>query len=98
MTNRQAHEQAAGMSLAPEFFAINGIDPDARVIAKFMDAESQRRALDLGKRLGAMPDDVGWRLMYEPQADLGGISCKEAADQGRFGEIEALLNALEAAV
>ena len=28
-TNRQAHEEAAGMGLCPEFFALNKIDPDA---------------------------------------------------------------------
>ena len=29
MTNREAHEEAAGMGLDPLFFAHNGIDPDA---------------------------------------------------------------------
>ena len=29
MTNREAHEKAAGMNLCPEFFTLNGIDPDA---------------------------------------------------------------------
>ena len=28
-TNREVHEEAAGMGLCPEFFQINGIDPDA---------------------------------------------------------------------
>jgi hypothetical protein len=29
ITNREAHEKASGYGLCPEFFAINGIDPDA---------------------------------------------------------------------
>ena len=29
-TNRQLHEEAAGMGLCPEFFRLNGIDPDAK--------------------------------------------------------------------
>jgi hypothetical protein len=29
MTNRQAYEEAAGMSLENYFFVFNGIDPDA---------------------------------------------------------------------
>lgn len=29
MTNREAHEQAAGYNLEPFFFCFNGIDPDA---------------------------------------------------------------------
>jgi len=29
MTNRQIHEEAAGMPLALEFFTRNGIDPNA---------------------------------------------------------------------
>lgn len=29
MTNREAHEEAAGMNLDPIFFRINNIDPDA---------------------------------------------------------------------
>jgi len=29
MTNREAHEEAAGMNLSTEFFTFNGIDPDA---------------------------------------------------------------------
>lgn len=28
-TNRQAHEEAAGMGLCDEFFVVSGIDPDA---------------------------------------------------------------------
>lgn len=28
-TNREVHEEAAGMGLCPEFFAFNSIDPDA---------------------------------------------------------------------
>ena len=96
MTNRQAHEQAAGMNLAPEFFETNGIDPNARVVADFMDCNLQKRAFAIGDRLGKLPFDVGWKLLHEPQAELGGVSCKEAADQGRFGEIEVLLNACEA--
>ena len=28
-TNRQAHEEAAGMGLCDEFFSVSGIDPDA---------------------------------------------------------------------
>lgn len=28
-TNREAHEEAAGMGLCPQFFKISGIDPDA---------------------------------------------------------------------
>lgn len=32
MTNREAHEKAAGMNLSDEFFAHNGIDPDALVV------------------------------------------------------------------
>lgn len=28
-TNREAHEEAAGMGLCNEFFTISGIDPDA---------------------------------------------------------------------
>lgn len=27
-TNREAHEEAAGMGLCDEFFKLNGIDPD----------------------------------------------------------------------
>lgn len=29
MTNREAHEKAAGMNLDPLFFTFNGIDPEA---------------------------------------------------------------------
>jgi hypothetical protein len=29
MTNKEAHEEAAGMSLDPLFFILNGIDPNA---------------------------------------------------------------------
>jgi len=29
MTNREAHEEAAGMNLDPSFFTFNNIDPDA---------------------------------------------------------------------
>jgi hypothetical protein len=29
MTNREAHEKAAGMQLEDLFFTMNGIDPDA---------------------------------------------------------------------
>lgn len=29
MTNREAHEKAAGMPLDDLFFSLNGIDPDA---------------------------------------------------------------------
>lgn len=29
MTNREAHEEAAGMNLSDSFFAISGIDPNA---------------------------------------------------------------------
>ena len=29
MTNREAHEKAAGMGLDDMFFTFNGIDPDA---------------------------------------------------------------------
>ena len=29
MTNKEVHEEAAGMGLCDEFFTINGIDPDA---------------------------------------------------------------------
>jgi hypothetical protein len=29
MTNREAHEEAAGMGLCNEFFIFNRIDPDA---------------------------------------------------------------------
>lgn len=32
MTNREAHEQAAGMPLEPMFFSRNGIDPDAEYV------------------------------------------------------------------
>lgn len=32
MTNREAHEKAAGMSLDAIFFSYNNIDPDAEVI------------------------------------------------------------------
>lgn len=32
MTNRQAHEQAAGMNLDDVFFRFNGIDPDAECV------------------------------------------------------------------
>lgn len=31
ITYRMLHEHAAGMGLCPEFFEINGIDPDAPV-------------------------------------------------------------------
>jgi hypothetical protein len=31
MTNREAHEEAAGMQLEDLFFVLNGIDPDAIV-------------------------------------------------------------------
>jgi hypothetical protein len=29
MTNREAHEEAAGMALDPLFFVVSGIDPEA---------------------------------------------------------------------
>lgn len=29
MTNREAHEEAAGMNLSDLFFTMSGIDPDA---------------------------------------------------------------------
>jgi len=29
MTNKEAHEEVAGMALDPLFFALNKIDPDA---------------------------------------------------------------------
>ena len=32
MTNREAHEEAAGMGLEGSFFAMNNIDPDAEYI------------------------------------------------------------------
>ena len=32
MTNREAHEEAAGMNLDDMFFRLNGIDPDAEHI------------------------------------------------------------------
>jgi len=32
MTNREAHEEAAGMNLDDMFFRLNGIDPDAEYI------------------------------------------------------------------
>jgi hypothetical protein len=32
MTNREAHEEAAGMGLDGSFFAINKIDPDAEYV------------------------------------------------------------------
>jgi hypothetical protein len=32
MTNREAHEQAAGMALDDMFFQMNGINPDAEYI------------------------------------------------------------------
>ncbi len=32
ITNRDLHEDAAGMGLGPEFFALNNIDPDAAVV------------------------------------------------------------------
>lgn len=34
MTNREAHEEAAGMNLDDMFFVINGIDPDAECVNK----------------------------------------------------------------
>ncbi len=33
MTNRQAHEQAAGMGLEESFFRFNGIDPEGEYTA-----------------------------------------------------------------
>lgn len=33
MTNRQAHEEAAGMNLDDAFFISNGINPDAEYVA-----------------------------------------------------------------
>jgi hypothetical protein len=32
MTNREAHEEAAGMNLDDMFFKVNGIDPDEEYI------------------------------------------------------------------
>jgi hypothetical protein len=32
MTNREAHEEAAGMPLADIFFKVNRIDPDAEYV------------------------------------------------------------------
>jgi len=32
MTNREAHEEAAGVNLDSRFFEINGIDPDAEYV------------------------------------------------------------------
>jgi hypothetical protein len=32
MTNREAHEEAAGMPLDSSFFAINGIDPNTEYV------------------------------------------------------------------
>lgn len=37
-TNRQAHEEAAGMALENAFFFINGIDPDA----EYKDEQGQK--------------------------------------------------------
>lgn len=39
-TNREVHEKAAGMGLCPEFFRMNGIDPDATAPSR----EAQRAA------------------------------------------------------
>jgi len=40
MTNREAHEEAAGMNLSDMFFRFNGIDPDA---------EYQEETFELGE-------------------------------------------------
>lgn len=63
--------------------------------APYMDEASQRRGWNIGTRLGKLPFDAGWRLLYEPQQELGGRSCKQAADEGMFDEIEALLDSRE---
>ncbi len=41
MTNRQAHEEAAGMNLDSMFFIANGIDPDAEYIEEMVEAEKK---------------------------------------------------------
>jgi len=38
MTNKEAHERAAGMSLDPTFFSINNIDPCAEYLPPITEA------------------------------------------------------------
>ena len=37
MTNKEAYEEGAGMSLSPEFFTLNGLDPEAEYTHPFAD-------------------------------------------------------------
>ena len=45
LTNREAHEKAAGMALEPMFFVFNGIDLDAEAEE---DAETGAKEAGLG--------------------------------------------------
>ena len=42
MTNREAHEEAAGMNLCREFFIFNNIDPDAEYIKEDIEYPDQK--------------------------------------------------------
>jgi hypothetical protein len=42
MTNREAHEEAAGMNLDPGFFQLNHIDPDAEYVAPIIQDDVER--------------------------------------------------------
>ena len=52
MTNRESHEEAAGMGLEPAFFTSNGIDPDAEA----KDTARKRQAEKLWELLATAPE------------------------------------------
>jgi hypothetical protein len=75
MTNREAHEEAAGMGLDDMFFRFNKIDPDAlmRIDVEFAIEQMQReydddtapRHFNQGQRYGI---EIGYRAAL---ADVG---------------------------
>ena len=50
MTNREAHEKAAGMALEPMFFVFNGIDLDAEVEENAEAAEGEAQSQETGAK------------------------------------------------
>jgi len=53
MTNREAFEECAGMNLCPEFFLLNGIDPDA----EYKEEQQADHNLEL-----TVTEDSLWKL------------------------------------
>src|SRR4051812_21639399 len=47
ITYRMLHEDAAGMGLAPEFFVISGINPDAPVVCNCQWDEGHQATCDI---------------------------------------------------